>query len=142
NIVVNNGSFSVSYILPENLEATYGTVKLSYYAEAMNTDAQGAFANLIVGGFYNGVGDHEMLKALKVYPTPTTDRITISFGKDLENVKVNLMDMSGDLIFSEERKNIAAGDKQVIDLHTSSPGLYILKITDGDRAAGFKILKQ
>jgi len=57
---VNNGDFSFSFIVPKDINYTYGYGKISYYAENGNTDAAGYFENIIIGGSdTNAVADNE-----------------------------------------------------------------------------------
>ena len=48
---VTNGSFSYSFVVPKDINYTFGTGKISYYAKSnQNIDASGYHSRLIVGG--------------------------------------------------------------------------------------------
>jgi len=49
-VSVNNGDFSFEFIVPKDINYTFGNGKISYYAENGNTDASGYFENFIIGG--------------------------------------------------------------------------------------------
>ena len=47
---VNQGQFSVEFIVPKDINYTYGPGKISYYAQAQNRDAWGVYENIVIGG--------------------------------------------------------------------------------------------
>ncbi|MBK7628476.1 MAG: type IX secretion system sortase PorU [Bacteroidales bacterium] len=46
-----NGKFSFTFIVPRDINYTFGNGKISYYANENNEDMNGSFNNIIVGGF-------------------------------------------------------------------------------------------
>ncbi|HQK70687.1 MAG TPA: type IX secretion system sortase PorU [Bacteroidales bacterium] len=48
---VNNGRFRFSFIVPRDIDYSFGNGKISYYAKNDKTDMNGAFSNFIIGGF-------------------------------------------------------------------------------------------
>ncbi len=55
---VNDGLFSFSFIVPKDIQYNFGNGRISYYAYSENSDANGSFDNIIVGGFNeNAVSD-------------------------------------------------------------------------------------
>ena len=48
---VKDGRFSLSFIVPKDIQYNYGNGKISYYAYSDNTDANGSFDGIVVGGF-------------------------------------------------------------------------------------------
>ncbi len=79
-------------------------------------------SNLGTLGSYGFTSDHSQIK---IYPNPTTDKITISTltGEEIESVAV--IDMLGRPIIHLDNINIA---NQVIDLSNKSKGIYLVKI--------------
>lgn len=49
-VVVTNGEFTVDFILPKDINYSYGNGLMSLYAYSENADAQGCYSNFIVGG--------------------------------------------------------------------------------------------
>jgi hypothetical protein len=47
---VLNGSFTISFIVPKDIDYHYGQGKISYYAENGITDANGYYDNILIGG--------------------------------------------------------------------------------------------
>lgn len=51
---VKNGEFSLTFVVPKDIDYSYGKGKISYYAESDNTDANGFFDQIIIGGSDDG----------------------------------------------------------------------------------------
>lgn len=51
NASVKNGLFEFSFIVPKDINYSYGPGKISYYARNNNSDAAGYFIEAIIGGF-------------------------------------------------------------------------------------------
>ncbi|MDF2435736.1 MAG: hypothetical protein K0Q95_112 [Bacteroidota bacterium] len=49
-VSVTHGRFSFSYIVPKDIDSTYGFGRISYYADNGTTDASGAYENFYIGG--------------------------------------------------------------------------------------------
>lgn len=76
-----------------------------------------------------GVKDAEnKFDKLEVYPNPANNFININFSlKDNKSVKLELLDLSGQIVFEDEYSNIR--DKQTaIDLTGMAAGMYMLKL--------------
>lgn len=57
---VTNGKFSFSFVVPKDIEYTYGNGKISYYATDNKSDANGSYNEFIVGGYdKKGVTDNQ-----------------------------------------------------------------------------------
>lgn len=54
---VARGKFSFSFIVPKDIDYSYGKGKISYYATMGYNDMGGSFSDLIVGGFSKIAGD-------------------------------------------------------------------------------------
>lgn len=48
---VSDGHFQFSFIVPKDIQYDYGFGKISYYAYSENSDANGSYSGLLVGGF-------------------------------------------------------------------------------------------
>jgi hypothetical protein len=55
---VTNGDFTASFIVPRDIDYSYGPGKISYYATDGNSDANGFNKQLIIGGSGNGSADN------------------------------------------------------------------------------------
>jgi pimeloyl-ACP methyl ester carboxylesterase len=70
--------------------------------------------------------------SIKIYPNPVTDVINIDAPANLKYC-TNIYDLNGRLISSSKNKS-------VIEIHTLSPGLYLIEITDLD--SGHKVVEK
>lgn len=60
NNTVKNGYFTFSFYLPKDINYDYGNGKISYYARSSNSDAAGAYTDIIIGGTdTSGLDDKE-----------------------------------------------------------------------------------
>ncbi len=58
NVSVTNGAFNFSFVVPKDIQFSYGFGKLSYYAQNGLTDAAGYDTSFVVGGYDpNGIAD-------------------------------------------------------------------------------------
>lgn len=53
-VVVTNGHFQFTFMVPKDIAYQYGPGKISYYARSGDTDASGYDMSLVVGGYNNG----------------------------------------------------------------------------------------
>ncbi len=51
---VTGGKFTISFIVPRDIDYSYGMGKISYYASNETTDATGYNDSIVIGGAYNG----------------------------------------------------------------------------------------
>jgi hypothetical protein len=51
--MASDGKFSFTFMVPKDIDYSFGKGKISYYATEGNIDMTGAFTNFIVGGFSN-----------------------------------------------------------------------------------------
>jgi len=52
-VSVTNGEFEFSFVVPKDINYSYGKGKVSYYARSENTDAAGADTSIVIGGSTN-----------------------------------------------------------------------------------------
>lgn len=55
---VNNGQFSIDFVVPKDINYQFGKGKISYYTDDGAKDGNGAYTNIIIGGSGNGVTDN------------------------------------------------------------------------------------
>lgn len=48
---VENGQFDISFMMPKDINFSYGKGLISFYATDYETDANGSFSNIVIGGF-------------------------------------------------------------------------------------------
>ena len=81
---------------------------------------------------YDGIGENEM-EAISVYPNPTRDVIFVGANNDLSVQRVEVFDLTGQMVISSTKVEI-----QVSDLES---GIYFVRITADDRIVTQRIVK-
>ncbi len=114
---VKNGYFEFSFIVPKDIDFSYGKGKISYYADNQLIDASGMDTNVIVGGIdHNGIVDTEGPE-ISLY---LNNKNFVSGGITDENpvLMVNLFDENGiNMVGNGIGHDIVA----IIDQNTSKP---------------------
>ncbi|MCA0427439.1 MAG: PKD domain-containing protein [Bacteroidetes bacterium] len=91
------------------------------------------------------VGNREMnkqLNAVKVYPNPATNNVTVSFELNTtENLSISILDATGKELMSENRNQVNAGSYE-IDLSTESlsQGIYIIRLQSGNSTSNSRLM--
>jgi len=63
---VTNGTYSISFIVPKDINYQFGKGRISYYTENSQSDGNGVFTDVIVGGTGKGIADADG-PSLRVY---------------------------------------------------------------------------
>ncbi|HET6225219.1 MAG TPA: SBBP repeat-containing protein [Bacteroidia bacterium] len=118
------------------------TANGNYYLSVTNSD--GCSVNSLTK-VVTSVGIHENAStvSVNVFPNPTMDEVTIEFNLlKATDVKMNLINASGQTVQSLDLKQIRGGDKKLIDLRNYANGIYYLQILTNEGFINKKIFKQ
>lgn len=79
--------------------------------------------------------------ALDIYPNPVTNRLAVdlNFDKDIEDLQISLVDMTGRTLHEKSFENYAKGKLQ-FDLNDYANGVYFIHIKADERVANRKII--
>jgi hypothetical protein len=72
--MAKDGFFRFTFIVPKDIDYTYGSGKISYYANNETEDMNGSFGSVIVGGFSNALIPDNDGPAIKLYINDTLFR--------------------------------------------------------------------
>ncbi len=76
---------------------------------------------------------------LSVYPNPVSGKLYIKLNqKPQKELSVTIFNLEGRMLFTQKLSNL----ENVIDMQNLNAGVYILKVTDGDRLRVMKINKR
>ena len=114
---VTNGKFSYSFIVPKDINYTYGLGRISYYARSNTTDANGYDENLFVGGYDNKALTDTTGPVLALY---LNDRNFISGGITSQN-PVLLADVSDESGINTVGNGIGHDITAVLDDNSKDP---------------------
>jgi hypothetical protein len=141
-VMIFDGSTQVAELsgntIPEPIEATSGSIFVAWSSNLTNS-FQGWEAYYEV----NNVGIHEEagVTYLEVYPNPATDKIHVSFQvEEKSNLKIKLVTLTGQTIFSEEQVAFSGNYQRDISVNTLPAGLYFMEITTQSGTTNKKIL--
>jgi alpha-galactosidase len=74
------------------------------------------------------------LSPLKIYPNPTTNRLTIEFDLDAEApILLSIYDVSGKLISTENFEGVEGANALYKDVFDLTNGFYIITISSEDK---------
>lgn len=117
------------------------TLNGNYYVEVFNSLGCSTVSAVIV---VNDVGVAENINALSlnVYPNPTSNNFTVEYVLEKsENVKINLMNVTGKLIYSEDVYATVGTNKKQISFLENANGIYYLQIITNENIVTKKIVK-
>ncbi len=72
--LAEDGRFRFTFIVPRDIDYTFGTGKISYYASDETKDMNGSFSDIIVGGFYGSAITDKDGPSIKLYINDTLFR--------------------------------------------------------------------
>ena len=134
HILGGTSPYSYNWI---NGDTTQFIIDQSYwdrYISIIVTDANGCTA---VDSAYVtvAVGINELSKnTFQLFPNPFTESTTIQFNETPANATLDIIDLSGKLLRSE---NISGKKQVVIERKQMSSGTYFLRITEKDKSPSF-----
>ena len=139
---VLNGHFSFAFQLPYELDEVYGNIKLSYYGMDYPLDARGQFSELVVGGPPSKIPENIALDAkIQLFPTLINTNINIVAKQNINELQLNIFDLTGRKIHTYSVQNIQAGHKSSLDLSHLILGMYIVRVNADNQMSNVKIIK-
>lgn len=138
---IENGEFEITVKLPTNYFEGFGNLKLSWYAENGETDANGYYNQLMFGGDPDAIVDgDEFLDQIKVYPTVFEDQLNIEFPPNANNTIVyRIYNTMGVEVYSQESTSINGIENFLIPGLTK--GMYILNVDVAAKSRNFKVFR-
>ncbi len=118
------------------------TVNGNYYLSVSNSDGCSINSPVkVVTGV--GIEEKSVTIFVNVFPNPTMDEISIELNLlKTENVKMNLINTSGQIMKSLELKQVRGAYKTSINLASYANGMYYLQIVTNEGVLNKKIFKQ
>lgn len=125
-----NPSFKLSVKVTDN-----GTPQLSFTQTiTINVVTYKSEEDILVDGF-----KIEEPKEIRVYPNPSIDgRFSVSFGKTMESVKLEVYDITGRMVKNIEVSQASRGS---IDLSPDPNGTYLIRVNTGEETKTLKAIK-
>jgi len=104
-------------------------------------NALGCYSQAEVNSACNAGSNNELWQnnEIDIYPNPTSDMISIDFGKAIKEVAVTVKNIIGQTIFSKQYNTTNLINLEISD----SPGIYFLEIlTNENKSVLFKVIKE
>lgn len=131
NMLVANSSDSIQWFGPNGLivgangQSLHPDTTGYYYAVKNNNGCFSHPSNILLVSL-TGVNNYEV-KSVKVYPNPTKGLVSIDWGNQPSNAKINVYNVIGQTLVRDEMK---ATTVKTIDLSQLSNGVYYVVIID------------
>ena len=109
-------------------------------------DPQSQDFSLIITGnnLTLSVDENDLTRKLAVYPNPSNGEFTITFESNLNsvdnNVKVDVYDLQGRLVYNNNFINTSSILKENIVLENAKAGVYMVNISEGNRTTSHKLV--
>jgi hypothetical protein len=88
-----------------------------------------------------GISDDLFANSLSVYPNPSQGRFTVAGeGLDAEALTISILDVKGSLVYTHAVGRVVNGFAHEVDIRHLSSGIYLLKVSDGERTVNKKIV--
>ena len=128
----NNGTLIAGATSATYIATASGSYTVAITAGSCNVTS-GAFSYTAA----NGINDLTLAGSIKVYPTLTSDLVHIQTGP-IASLTYELYDLNGSLRLSGR----LAENTNTINLQSLSSAVYIIRITNGNSSATYKVVKQ
>lgn len=143
NTEIINGQFAFAFNLPFNFSEEYGTIKLSYYGRDYPLDARGEFSEVVVGGPASAIPEKKTTDdMISFYPTLVATELNYLAKQNIDNLQLELFDLSGRKLFSYSEQNIPEGKRSRLNISELNPGMYIMRINAGNNISSMKLIKR
>ncbi|MFL5764652.1 MAG: SBBP repeat-containing protein [Bacteroidia bacterium] len=118
------------------------TTNGTYYVQVFNAlGCSSSSASVVVNDV--GISEFSNGSRMNVYPNPSSGDLTLDLDmKAPVEMKLSIMNISGQVIWSEEIAAAAGNNKKQIDLSGFADGMYYLRVISNDESISRKIVKQ
>jgi len=128
------GQFEYTFVLPNDVSQEFGKIRLSHYAFNEIEDASGHYSDLVVGGEPNTILElSSELELVSFYPTIVIDYLNYYFYQDIQDLRIEILDITGQKAFYYSSSNNLKGEQNHIDISEFSKGFYLIHaLADGN----------
>jgi uncharacterized delta-60 repeat protein len=118
------------------------TMNGNYYVQV--TNALGCSTVSVITTISDaGINELAESEFMNIYPNPTSNDVTLELNlSKASDVKINLTNIAGQLVYTEQLSQYAGVYKKQISLHENAKGMYYLQIITNDQVINKKIIKQ
>lgn len=136
---ITSGAGTNAIVLSFSNSAQSGDLKV----KGTNDCGEGAEAvNYIKVNNCAGIGQNTLESQVQVYPNPVKGELTIMINGNDRQLSLSLIDATGKTVHSEKLDNVSANFSKKINMSGFPGGIYLLKISNGQRTYSEKIVVQ
>lgn len=140
-LTINNLTAGTYYISVECITTVNSLMRSEYYEYTKNLDVLNGVAYTIQAELNAATDINKIdIKDFEVYPNPFSRRITLKMRNNSLIEEVNIIDLSGNIVFKQEIRN-ALSDIIIEPSNNLVPGIYYLRIRTANQVYVKKILK-
>lgn len=86
-----------------------------------------------------GLNSLNAIQGLAVYPTYTNDIVKLDFNQTRNNVSIDVMDISGKVVYSATESHISNSHISLVDF---AAGMYFIRVTADNESGVYRIVKK
>jgi hypothetical protein len=89
-----------------------------------------------------GVEESSLENSVIVYPNPNNGEFTIAVNANVGDLKIEVVDMQGRVVFASQENNVQAGFTSRVSLNEMAKGIYMVRLTSADAQQMIKVAVQ
>ena len=142
NFKIENLAYGTYTVYAEVLGKATSTVDVTLSVEAPNTDAVKVAVNssgVTTWLETTGIESYEMFAAIKAFPNPVNDLMTVQFGEELNVATLSIIDITGKAIAEQHVEN---SFESTLSFENLESGSYLIKIETPAKTGVIRVVKQ
>lgn len=78
---------------------------------------------------------------LNLFPNPSNGQFSLQVNQNMASADISIFNMSGQLVYRESGLSLQSGSHRIIDISSSTDGIYMVRLTHEDSVSTSRILK-
>ncbi len=111
-----------------------------YYTDATGCEGS-ASVNITVNACV-GVEENTLENSVSVYPNPNNGDFTIAINANIGDVKIEVLDLQGRVVYASQENNVTAGFTSAVSLDEMANGIYMVRLTSVNAQRMIKVSVQ
>ena len=91
---------------------------------------------------YSNIENQSLISSLKIYPNPAQDFISIEFENSGEAVKIQIVNVYGNIFYSENTDYYQLNYSNKIDIKDYPCGIYFIQLSSSNNTKTYKFIKK
>jgi hypothetical protein len=112
-----------------------------YYTDAASGCTGSASVTITVNACV-GVVENSLENGVNIYPNPNNGEFTIAIDANVGDLKIEILDMQGRVIYLSQENNVQAGFTSRVSLNEMANGIYMVRLTSASAQRMIKVAVQ